>query len=103
MSILKELPVSGSTQSVFQVQSSDSVKRNIFSVKEDLQETLNLTRPRTVITTITRRPTKKCFMTITEGRGVAIEIGICLFDINSCECVLSQVSFFFFFFLVLDF
>ncbi|CAO3674509.1 unnamed protein product [Rhizopus stolonifer] len=92
MSMLKELSITGPARSVFQVQSGDSVKRNTLSVKENLQETLNLTRPRTEITTITRKPTKKCFITITEGRGVAIEIGICLFDINSCECILSQFA-----------
>lgn len=46
-------------------------------------------RPMTAMSTITKRP--KCLMAITEGRGIAIEIGICLFDMNSCECTLSQV------------
>lgn len=46
-------------------------------------------RPMTAMSTITKR--SKCLMAITEGRGIAIEIGICLFDMNSCECTLSQV------------
>ncbi|KAG0750228.1 hypothetical protein G6F57_002285 [Rhizopus arrhizus] len=47
-------------------------------------------RPMTAMSTITKRP--KCLMAITEGRGIAIEIGICLFDMNSCECTLSQFA-----------
>jgi hypothetical protein len=30
-------------------------------------------------------------MAITEGRGVAIEVGICVFNTSSCECALYQV------------
>lgn len=50
-------------------------------------------------TTSYRRPTTagtnsrppKRIMAIAEGRGVAAEVGICVFDINSCEIELSQV------------
>ncbi|KAG1463735.1 hypothetical protein G6F46_001738 [Rhizopus delemar] len=49
-----------------------------------------LARPMTAMSTITKR--SKCLMAITEGRGIAIEIGICLFDMNSCECTLSQFA-----------
>ncbi|KAI9487454.1 MAG: muts domain V-domain-containing protein [Benjaminiella poitrasii] len=31
-------------------------------------------------------------MAITEGRGVPIEIGICIFDMNSCEAIISQLA-----------
>ncbi|KAI9354044.1 muts domain V-domain-containing protein, partial [Pilaira anomala] len=31
-------------------------------------------------------------MTITEGRGIAIEIGLCVFDVNSCEFIISQLA-----------
>ncbi|KAI7906727.1 muts domain V-domain-containing protein [Cokeromyces recurvatus] len=31
-------------------------------------------------------------MAITEGRGVAIEIGICIFDMNSCEVIICQLA-----------
>ncbi|KAL9540650.1 hypothetical protein MBANPS3_009566 [Mucor bainieri] len=47
-----------------------------------------------------RRPTTagtnskppKRIMAIAEGRGVAAEVGICVFDINSCEIELSQMA-----------
>lgn len=55
-------------------------------------------RPDTAATS-TRRPTTagtnnlppKRIMAIAEGRGVAVEVGICIFDINSCEVEISQV------------
>ncbi|CEI86447.1 hypothetical protein RMCBS344292_00887 [Rhizopus microsporus] len=47
-------------------------------------------RPKTA-TTAVRRQAPKCIMSVTEGRGVAIEVGICIFDVNSCECTLSQI------------
>ncbi|RCH87680.1 MutS protein msh4, partial [Rhizopus stolonifer] len=34
----------------------------------------------------------KRIMTVTEGRGIAIEIGICIFDLNSCEATLCQLA-----------
>ncbi|OAC99555.1 hypothetical protein MUCCIDRAFT_42353 [Mucor lusitanicus CBS 277.49] len=51
-------------------------------------------------TTSYRRPTTagtnsrppKRIMAIAEGRGVAAEVGICVFDINSCEIELSQMA-----------
>ncbi len=45
----------------------------------------------TTAATIQRYNPPKVIMSITEGRGVAIEIGICIFDVNSCEAILSQV------------
>lgn len=41
--------------------------------------------------TLKRAPPQKRIMAITEGRGVAIEIGLCIFDVNCCEAVISQV------------
>ncbi|CEP19938.1 hypothetical protein [Parasitella parasitica] len=55
-------------------------------------------RPGTATTSIRRPPTTgtnsrspKRVMAIAEGRGVAVEVGICVFDINSCEIIISQV------------
>ncbi|KAI8891327.1 hypothetical protein K501DRAFT_166658 [Backusella circina FSU 941] len=31
-------------------------------------------------------------MAITEGRGIAIEVGICVFNTSSCECILYQFA-----------
>lgn len=45
-------------------------------------------RPNTAAST--KRP-PKIIMSITEGRGVAVEVGLCIFDANSCEVILSQV------------
>lgn len=45
--------------------------------------------PATVVTS--KRPLSKRIMTITEGRGIAIEIGLCVFDVISCEFIISQV------------
>ncbi|KAL7330113.1 MutS protein msh4 [Mucor circinelloides] len=63
------------------------------------QSSYNSNRPGTAATS-TRRPTTagtsvrppKRIMAIAEGRGVAPEVGICIFDINSCEIELSQVA-----------
>lgn len=63
------------------------------------QSSYNSNRPGTAATS-TRRPTTagtsvrppKRIMAIAEGRGVAAEVGICIFDINSCEIEFSQVS-----------
>ncbi|KAG1103377.1 hypothetical protein G6F42_017230 [Rhizopus arrhizus] len=63
------------------------------------QSSYNSNRPGTAATS-TRRPTTagtsvrppKRIMAIAEGRGVAAEVGICIFDINSCEIELSQVA-----------
>lgn len=63
------------------------------------QSSYNSNRPGTAATS-TRRPTTagtsvrppKRIMAIAEGRGVAPEVGICIFDINSCEIELSQVN-----------
>ncbi|CEG80340.1 hypothetical protein RMATCC62417_14694 [Rhizopus microsporus] len=49
-------------------------------------------RPKTTMTAVTRRQAPKCIMSVTEGRGVAIEVGICMFDVNNCECTLSQFA-----------
>ncbi|CAO3697576.1 unnamed protein product [Rhizopus microsporus] len=49
-------------------------------------------RPKTATTAVTRTQAPKCIMSVTEGRGVAIEVGICIFDVNSCECTLSQFA-----------
>lgn len=48
-------------------------------------------RPKTATTAVARRQAPKCIMSVTEGGGVAVEVGICIFDVNSCECTLSQV------------
>lgn len=45
----------------------------------------------TTAATLKRSNPPKIVMSITEGRGVAVEIGICIFDVNSCEAILSQV------------
>lgn len=45
----------------------------------------------TTTATVRRAPPPKRIMAIAEGRGMAIEIGLCMFDVNSCEAVISQV------------
>jgi hypothetical protein len=50
-------------------------------------------RPTTAATTTKSELSPRRIMAITEGRGVAIEIGICIFDMNSCECSISQVRY----------
>lgn len=50
-------------------------------------------RPNTSAT-VRRAPPPKRIMAITEGRGVAVEVGLCIFDVNCCEAVISQVVFF---------
>lgn len=50
-------------------------------------------RPTTAATSTKRAQPSKRIMAITKGRGVAIEIGICIFDVGSGECIVSQVGF----------
>ena len=51
-------------------------------------------RPATARPTTAKQPNtcSNIIMAIAEGRGVATEVGICIFDVNSCEADLSQVS-----------
>ncbi|PHZ13648.1 uncharacterized protein RHIMIDRAFT_236703 [Rhizopus microsporus ATCC 52813] len=72
--------------------------RSVYTQRATQQTSNRLTtggvsaRPKTAMTAVTRRQVPKCIMSVTEGRGVAIEVGICIFDVNSCECTLSQFA-----------
>lgn len=58
------------------------------NIEKNRPTTSHSLRPNTAATS--KRP-PKIIMAITEGRGVAVEVGLCIFDSNSCEIVLSQV------------
>lgn len=64
---------------------SDTERKNITG-------SINYSKGPATVVTSKRPPVSKRIMTITEGRGVAIEIGLCVFDVNSCEFIISQVQ-----------
>lgn len=64
---------------------SDTERKNITG-------SINYSKGPATVVTSKRPPFSKRIMTITEGRGVAIEIGLCVFDVNSCEFIISQVQ-----------
>ncbi|KAG2230711.1 hypothetical protein INT48_003718 [Thamnidium elegans] len=83
-----------STKRILNLTTKSVIPSSVLSDTERINVTgsINYSKgPATVITS-KRPPLSKRIMTITEGRGVAIEIGLCVFDINSCEFIISQLA-----------
>ncbi|KAI8972009.1 muts domain V-domain-containing protein [Mycotypha africana] len=64
---------------------------NLYRSKMIIASQTNVTVKATTTKKNVASPTK-CIMAITESRGVAIEIGFCVFNMNSCEAFISQLA-----------